>query len=152
MQPTHATSDKNMAETRIGHQRMQGAYAWRTFLQQGSRIACGSDFPVESPNPFFGIHAAVTRMDHNGQPIAGWYPEQEMSLKEAFRCFTLDAAYAGHQENNVGSLEPGKYADFIVIDRDMFKISPYDIYKIQVWQTWVGGHQVMQHVEVASGR
>jgi predicted amidohydrolase YtcJ len=147
MQPTHATSDKNMAETRIGHDRIKGAYAWRTFLQQGSRIACGSDFPVESPNPFFGIHAAVTRMDHKGQPIAGWYPEQEMSLKEAFRCFTLDAAYAGHQENNVGSLEPGKYADFIVIDRDMFKISPYDIYQIKVWQTWVGGRQMMQHVE-----
>jgi hypothetical protein len=142
MQPTHATSDKNMAEARVGHERIKGAYAWRTFLQQGSRIACGSDFPVESPNPFFGIHAAVTRMDHNGQPIAGWYPEQEMSLKEAFRCFTLDAAYAGHQEDKVGSLEPGKYADFIVIDRDMFKIAPYDIFKIKVQQTWVGGRKV----------
>ncbi|GAB3457022.1 amidohydrolase [Massilia terrae] len=142
MQPTHATSDKNMAEARVGHERIKGAYAWRTFLQQGSRIACGSDFPVESPNPFYGIHAAVTRMDHEGQPIAGWYPEQEMSLKEAFRCFTLDAAYAGHQEDKVGSLEPGKYADFIVIDRDMFKITPYDIFKIKVQQTWVGGRKV----------
>jgi predicted amidohydrolase YtcJ len=129
---------------------MQGAYAWRTFLQQGSRIACGSDFPVESPNPFFGIHAAVTREDHNGQPIAGWYPEQEMSLKEAFRCFTLDAAYAGHQENSIGSLEPGKWADFIVIDRDMFKVSPYDIYKTKVLQTWVAGRLVMQHSEARS--
>jgi predicted amidohydrolase YtcJ len=144
MQPTHATSDKNMAETRIGADRMKGAYAWRTFLQQGSRIACGSDFPVEAPNPFFGIHAAVTRQDKDGQPIAGWYPEQEMSLKEAFRCFTLDAAYAGHQEKMLGSLEAGKYADFIVIDRDMFKISPYDIYKIGVLETWVAGRQVYQ--------
>jgi predicted amidohydrolase YtcJ len=144
MQPTHATSDKNMAETRIGADRMKGAYAWRTFLQQGSRIACGSDFPVEAPNPFFGIHAAVTRQDKDGQPIAGWYPEQEMSLKEAFRCFTLDAAYAGHQEKTLGSLEAGKYADFIVIDRDMFKISPYDIYKIGVLETWVAGRQVYQ--------
>jgi predicted amidohydrolase YtcJ len=144
MQPTHATSDKNMAETRIGAERMKGAYAWRTFLQQGSRIACGSDFPVEAPNPFFGIHAAVTRQDKDGQPIAGWYPEQEMSLKEAFRCFTLDAAYAGHQEKTLGSLEAGKYADFIVIDRDMFKISPYDIYKIGVLETWVAGRQVYQ--------
>lgn len=142
MQPTHATSDMNMAEARLGHERIKGAYAWRTLLQQGSRIACGSDFPVESPNPFYGIHAAVTRMDHQGQPIAGWYPEQEMSVKEAFRCFTLDAAYADHQENKVGSLEPGKYADFIVIDRDMFKISPYDIFKIKVQQTWVSGHKV----------
>jgi predicted amidohydrolase YtcJ len=144
MQPTHATSDKNMAETRIGADRMKGAYAWRTFLQQGSRIACGSDFPVEAPNPFFGIHAAVTRQDKDGQPIAGWYPEQEMSLKEAFRCFTLDAAYAGHQEKTLGSLEAGKYADFIVIDRDMFKISPYDIDKIGVLETWVAGRQVYQ--------
>jgi predicted amidohydrolase YtcJ len=142
MQPTHATSDKNMAEQRIGPERIKGAYAWRTFLAQGSRIACGSDFPVEAPNPFFGIHAAVTRQDADGNPIAGWYPEQEMSLKEAFRCFTLDAAYAGHQEKTLGSLEAGKYADFIVIDRDLFKISPYDIHKIGVLETWVGGRQV----------
>lgn len=142
MQPTHATSDKNMAEQRIGPERIKGAYAWRTFLAQGSRIACGSDFPVEAPNPFFGIHAAVTRQDAHGNPIAGWYPEQEMSLKEAFRCFTLDAAYAGHQEQTQGSLEAGKYADFIVIDRDLFKISPYDIHKIGVLETWVGGRQV----------
>jgi len=142
MQPTHATSDKNMAEQRIGPERIKGAYAWRTFLAQGSRIACGSDFPVEAPNPFFGIHAAVTRQDASGNPIAGWYPEQEMSLKEAFRCFTLDAAYAGHQEKTQGSLEAGKYADFIVIDRDLFKISPYDIHKIGVLETWVGGQQV----------
>jgi predicted amidohydrolase YtcJ len=142
MQPTHATSDKNMAESRIGAERMKGAYAWRSFLQQGSRIACGSDFPVEAPNPFFGIHAAVTRQDHDNQPIAGWYPEQEMSLKEAFRCFTLDAAYAGHQEKTLGSLEAGKYADFIVIDRDLFKMSPYDIYKTTVLETWVAGRQV----------
>jgi len=144
MQPTHATSDKNMAETRVGHERMAGAYAWRSFLHQGSRIACGSDFPVESPNPFFGIHAAVTRQDASGQPIAGWYPNQAMSLKEAFRCFTLDAAYAGHAENSLGSLEPGKWADFIVVDQDLFKMPTYDIYKTGVLQTWVAGKPVYQ--------
>jgi len=144
MQPTHATSDKNMAESRVGPERIKGAYAWRSFLHQGSRIACGSDFPVESPNPFFGIHAAVTRQDASGQPIAGWYPNQAMSLKEAFRCFTLDAAYAGHAENSLGSLEPGKWADFIVIDQDLFKVSPYDIYKTGVLQTWVAGKAVYQ--------
>ena len=142
MQPTHATSDMNMAEQRVGAQRIKGAYAWRTFLKQGSRIACGSDFPVESPNPFFGIHAAVTRQDAAGQPAAGWHPDQAMTLTEALRCFTLDAAYAAHQENVVGSLEKGKWADFIVIDRDLFAIPPADLYKLAVRQTWVAGRMV----------
>ncbi|MFL6657231.1 MAG: amidohydrolase [Massilia sp.] len=144
MQPTHATSDMNMAEKRIGHERIKGAYAWRTFLKQGSRIACGSDFPVESSNPFFGIHAAVTRQDAAGMPAAGWYANQAMTLKEALRCFTLDAAYAGHQEKVVGSLEKGKWADFIVIDRDLFTIPAGDIHKVGVLQTWVGGRQVFE--------
>lgn len=142
MQPTHATSDMNMAETRIGPERLKGAYAWRTFLDQGTRIAGGSDFPVESPNPFFGLHAAVTRTDHSGSPKGGWHPEQSMSLLEAFRAFTLDAAYAEHQESQVGSLEPGKWADFILIDRDLFTIPPGDIWKIKVEQTWVAGRRV----------
>ncbi len=142
MQPTHATSDMNMAEDRIGKARLKGAYAWRTYLDQGTRIAGGSDFPVESPNPFFGLHAAVTRTDHSDSPAGGWHPEQAMTLLEAFRAFTLDAAYAQHQEKTLGSLEPGKWADFILIDRDLFKISPRDIWKIQVLQTWVGGSRV----------
>lgn len=142
MQPTHATSDKNMAEDRVGHERIKGAYAWRTFLQQGSRIACGSDFPIESPNPFWGIHAAVTRQDAEGQPDDGWYAEQAMTVTEAFRCFTLDAAYAGHQEKVLGSLEVGKWADFIVTDRDLFRIPAKNILRVRVLQTWVGGKQV----------
>jgi predicted amidohydrolase YtcJ len=142
MQPTHATSDKNMAEDRIGPERLKGAYAWRAFLNQGTRIAGGSDFPVESDNPFFGLHAAVTRTDHSNQPPGGWHPEQAMTLLEAFRAFTLDAAYAEHQENSLGSLEPGKWADFILIDRDLFKIAPADIWKIKVEQTWLAGRRV----------
>jgi predicted amidohydrolase YtcJ len=142
MQPTHATSDMSMAETRIGPERLKGAYAWRTFLDQGTRIAGGSDFPVESPNPFFGLHAAVTRTDHSGSPQGGWHPEQAMTLLEAFRAFTLDAAYAEHQETMIGSLEPGKWADFILIDRDLFAIPPGDIWKIKVEQTWLAGRQV----------
>ena len=142
MQPTHATSDKNMAEDRIGAERLKGAYAWRSFLDQGTRIAGGSDFPVESDNPFFGLHAAVTRTDHANQPPGGWHPEQAMTLVEAFRAFTLDAAYAEHQENTLGSLEPGKWADFILIDRDLFKIPAADIWKIKVEQTWLAGRRV----------
>ena len=144
MQPTHATSDMNMAEQRVGPQRIKGAYAWRTFIKQGSRIACGSDFPVESPNPFFGIHAAVTRQDAAGQPVKGWYPDQALTLTEALRCFTLDAAYAGHQEKHLGTLEKGKRADFIVIDQDLFTMPAGDIHKVAVQQTWVGGRQVFE--------
>ncbi|MBC3886362.1 amidohydrolase [Undibacterium griseum] len=142
MQPTHATSDMNMAESRVGPQRIRGAYAWRSFLQQGSRIACGSDFPVESSNPFWGIYAAVTRQDMQGQPRNGWYSGQVMTVKEAFRCFTLDAAYAAHQENILGSLETGKWADFIVIDRNIFRIPARQIYQTQVLETWVAGQRV----------
>jgi hypothetical protein len=142
MQPTHATSDKNMALDRIGPERLKGAYAWRTFLDQGTRIAGGSDFPVESDNPFFGLHAAITRTDHEGQPPGGWHPEQAMTPIEAFRAFTLDAAYAAHWESRIGSLEPGKWADFILIDRDLFKIPAGDIWKIKVRQTWVAGQKV----------
>ncbi|MBV8666287.1 MAG: amidohydrolase [Burkholderiaceae bacterium] len=142
MQPTHATSDMNMAENRIGKERLKGAYAWRTLLSQGTRIAGGSDFPVESDNPFYGLYSAVTRTDHAGQPVGGWHPEQAMTLHEAFRAFTMDAAYAQHQENSIGSLEAGKWADFILIDRDLFGIAPADIWKIKVEQTWVAGKRV----------
>ena len=142
MQPTHATSDMNMAEDRIGHQRMRGAYAWQRFLKQGTVVASGSDFPVESPNPFFGLYSAVTREDHKGQPPGGWYPDQDMSLAEALRAFTLDAAYAEHAEKTLGTLEPGKWADFILIDHDIFKDAPSRIWNTRVLQTWVGGKQV----------
>lgn len=142
MQPTHATSDMNMAEDRIGRERLQGAYAWRTFLDQGTRIAGGSDFPVESDNPFFGLYSAVTRADHDGKPAGGWHPEQAMTLIEALRAFTLDAAYAQHQEGSLGSLEPGKWADFILVDRDLFRIPPQDIWKVKVRETWVAGKRV----------
>lgn len=142
MQPTHATSDQNMAEQRVGPQRIKGAYAWHTFLKQGSTIACGSDFPIEAPNPFEGLHAAVTRQDNAGVPLGGWYKNEAMTLLQAFRCFTLDAAYAAHQENVIGSLEAGKWADFIVTDADLFAVPAKEIGKIKVLQTWVAGKQV----------
>ena len=142
MQPTHATSDMNMAEDRIGKERLKGAYAWRSYLSQGTRIAGGSDFPVESDNPFFGLYSAVTRADHDGKPAGGWHPEQAMTLTEAFRAFTLDAAYAQHQEKTLGSLEPGKWADFILVDRDLFHVPALDIWKLKVQETWVAGKQV----------
>ncbi|MGH8441680.1 MAG: amidohydrolase [Nevskiaceae bacterium] len=142
MQPTHATSDMNMAETRVGPERIKGAYAWRRFLKQGVRIAAGSDFPVESANPFWGLHAAVTRQDHENLPPGGWYPDQAMTVTEALRAFTLDAAWAGHQEKNLGSLEPGKQADFIVVDRDIFTADPKTIWQTKVLETYVAGRRV----------
>ncbi|WP_126536745.1 amidohydrolase [Aerosticca soli] len=142
MQPTHATSDMHMAELRLGPARLAEAYAWRSFLQQGTRIAGGSDFPVESPNPFFGLHAAVTRQDHQGQPPGGWLPEQRMTLVEALRAFTLDAAYAAHDEAVRGTLEPGKWADFILVDRDLFAIPASALWQTRVLETWLGGRRV----------
>ncbi|MEO7050131.1 MAG: amidohydrolase [Rhodanobacter sp.] len=147
MQPTHATSDMNMAEDRIGDERIKGAYAWRHFLDQGTVIAAGSDFPVESPNPFYGLYSAVTRQDHHGQPPGGWHADQALSLTEALRAFTLDAAYAEHAEKTLGTLEPGKWADFIVVDHDIFKDAPSRLWSTRVLQTWVGGQQVYSAVE-----
>lgn len=141
MQPTHATSDMNMAEDRVGVDRLKGAYAWQTFLKQGSPVAFGSDFPVELSNPFLGLHAAVTRQDRNNSPDGGWIPSEAVTVKQAFRGFTLDAAYAAHQENILGGLTAGKWADFILIDQDIFTISPQDIWKTQVLETWIAGEK-----------
>ena len=142
MQSIHATSDKNMAQDRLGEVRIQGAYAWRKLLDTGARIANGSDFPVESPNPFWGLHAAVTRQDRNGEPRDGWFPEERMTLVEAFASYTIDAAYAGHQEDFIGTLEAGKKADFIILDRDIFNVPASEIWETQVTETWVNGIRV----------
>ena len=142
MQPTHATSDKNMAQDRLGKERLRGAYAWHKLLKTGAIIAGGSDFPIESPNPFFGLHAAVTRQDRENLPKGGWFPDQKMTLIQAFRSFTLNAAYAGHQEKIIGSLAKGKKADFILIDQDIFTIDEKNIWKTKVLATWVNGKKI----------
>jgi len=147
MQPTHATSDKNMAEDRVGPQRIKGGYAWKTFLEQGTVVAAGSDFPVEHSNPFFGLYSAVTRMDHDGNPDGGWYPNEALTREEALRAFTLDAAYAAHQEEVLGTIESGKWADFILIDTDYFETSASEIWQIEVLETWVGGKKVYDSEE-----
>lgn len=142
MQPTHATSDKGMAEDRLGSARLSGAYAWRTLIDGGARFAGGSDFPVESPNPFFGLHAAITRQDQGGAPPGGWLPGQKLTPVEALAAFTTGAAYAAFAETRVGTLTPGKWADFIMIDRDPIAGDPGGIWRTRVSQTWVGGRRV----------
>jgi predicted amidohydrolase YtcJ len=144
MQPTHTTSDMNMAEDRVGSERISGAYAWQKFLDQGTVIAGGSDFPVEDVNPFCGLYSAVTRQDHDGMPPEGWYSEERMSRTEALRSFTLDAAFSAHQEDVTGTLEPGKHADFILIDRDFFEVPASEIWQIEVLETWLAGNNVYQ--------
>jgi predicted amidohydrolase YtcJ len=139
MQPTHCTSDMYWAEDRVGAERIQGAYAWRTFIEQGCRIPCGSDFPVEGVNPLWGIYAAVTRMDKEGWPAAGWYPRQCMTMQEAVAGFTINAAYASFLENETGSIETGKLADITILDKDLFEIAPAEILDARVVYTMVGG-------------
>ena len=142
VQPTHATSDKNMAEDRIGPERILGGYAWRRFLDAGVHIAAGSDFPVERPEMFEGLYAAVTRMDKAGQPPGGWYPDQSLTREETLAAFTIWAADSVGQADVLGTLERGKWADFIVIDRDYFEVPADEIWKIGVLQTWVAGREI----------
>ena len=144
MQATHATSDMNMAEDRVGPERIKGAYAWRKVLDSGGIIANGSDFPVELANPMHGLYASVTRRSRAGLPEEGWYAGEALTREETLHSFTWAAAYAAHQEDRLGSLEPGKWADFIVVDRDYFEIPEDEIDDIEVLQTWVGGDLVYE--------
>lgn len=144
VQPTHATSDKGMAEARVGEARLASGYAWQTLIKSGARIAGGSDFPVEPPNPFYGLHAAVTRQSRDGLPPGGWRVSEALTMPQAFAAFTTDAAFANHAEDKVGTLTPGKWADFIIVDRDPFAVAPGDVWKIGVEQTFVGGKRVFK--------
>jgi predicted amidohydrolase YtcJ len=147
MQATHATSDMNMAEDRIGPERIKGAYAWRKLIDSGAVIANGSDFPVELANPMHGLYASITRQSRAGMPESGWYAGESLSREETLHSFTLAAAYAAHQEDRLGSLEPGKWADFIVIDQDFFTIPASEVDDIVVLQTWVAGEMVYERCE-----
>ncbi len=144
MQPTHATSDMPWAGDRVGHRRLEGAYAWRKVLDAGGRLALGSDFPVEYPDPRLGLYAAVTRQDTNGAPEGGWLPDERLSREEALRGFTLDAAYSLFLDGEVGSLAPGKRADIVVFERDIMTVDAREIPSVQVDLTLVDGEIVFQ--------
>ena len=148
MQPTHQTSDRLMAEKRLGPNRLAGAYAWQSVLKSGARLAFGTDFPVESPNPFPGLSAAISRQDMNGQPPGGWIPSERLTFAQALSAYTRGAAYANFAEDRIGSLEPGKWADFVIVDRDPTKVDASSLENTQVVETWVGGKRVWQRAAV----
>ena len=144
MQPTHATSDMPWAEQRVGARRIVGAYAWRQLRDAGTHLALGSDFPVESVDPRLGLYAAVTRSDARGLPAGGWYPDEKLTAFEALRGFTLEAAYAGFAENEVGSLAPGKRADFVVLAEDPLAVPEAALRTLTVRATYVDGKPVYE--------
>ena len=144
MQPVHQTSDRKMAEARLGPDRLDGAYAWNSILELGGRLAFGSDAPVESPDPFAGLAAAITRTDADGEPFGGWRPEERVNREQALAGFTSEAAFAGFAEGRFGRLLPGERADFVLIDRDPMLASPAELRETRVLETWVGGRKVYE--------
>ncbi len=142
MQPTHATSDMAWAEKRVGPTRIKGAYAWRSILDTGAHLPLSSDFPGETLDPFHGIYAAVTRQSPDGSPAGGWFPEQRLTLDQALRGYTQEAAYAEWEEGNKGSIEPGKLADFLVLSDDIRKLSGKQLLGLRVERTYLGGERV----------
>lgn len=142
MQPLHQTSDRLMAEARLGPDRLAGAYPWRSVIKAGGRLAFGSDSPVEPADPWAGMAAAISRTDASGQPFGGWFPEETVSREQALAGFTADAAYAGFAEGRFGRLLPGERADFILVDRDPLFASPEGLRETKVLQVWIGGVKV----------
>ena len=145
MQPLHQTADRRMAEARLGEDRLEGAYAWRSVLNAGGRLAFGSGAPVEPADPFAGLAVAISRTDEMGEPFGGWRAQEGVSRKEALKAFTADAAYAGFAEGKYGRLLPGERADFLLVDRDPFLSSPQEIRETQIDEVWIGGRKVREN-------
>jgi len=139
MQPTHATSDMPWAVKRVGEERLAGAYAWHTLLDSGAVLAFGSDFPVESVNPLWGLYSAVTRADHAGEPAGGWRASEALSMEQAVRAFTAGAAYAAFDDGDAGIIAVGKRADLSVFDRDVFAVAPRELLDTRCCMTIVRG-------------
>lgn len=142
VQPLHQTSDRLMAEARLGPDRLDGAYPWRSLITAGGRLAFGSDAPVEPADPFAGFAAAISRTDAKGEPFGGWFPQETVSRETALAGFTSGAAHAGFAERRFGRLIPGERADFLLVDRDPLLVSPDDIRDTQVMEVWIGGQRV----------
>jgi predicted amidohydrolase YtcJ len=145
MQATHATSDMPWVAARIGPARTAaGAYVWQKLIRSGAVLANGSDFPVEEPNPMLGLYASVTRQDRDGQPPGGWMPDERLSRDEMLRSFTINAAFAAHAERDLGSIEVGKLADFVVLSDDVMTVPAPRILQTTVVRTVIGGKTVYE--------
>jgi predicted amidohydrolase YtcJ len=145
MQATHATSDMPWVPARIGEARAQeGAYVWQRLIRSGVVLANGSDFPVEEPNPMLGFYASRTRQDPQGQPPGGWMPEERLSPEQTLKSFTWNAAYAAHAEKDLGSLEVGKLADMVLLDKNVMTVAPPEILSTRVLFTVIGGEIVYE--------
>lgn len=142
MQPVHQTSDRLMAEKRLGSDRLKGAYAWKSIQATGAKLAFGSDAPVELSDPFVGMAAAISRQGADGEPQGGWQPQERVAREEALAAYTVNGAYAGFAEGRFGRLAPGERADFIFVDRDPLLSSPADLAQTKVSKVFVGGVQV----------
>ena len=153
MQATHATSDMPWAPTRLGAARVEeGAYVWQKLIKAGALIANGSDFPVEEANPMLGLFASLTRQQPDGKPAGGWQPDQRLSRDETLASFTINAAFAAHAEQDLGSLEPGKLADLVMLSKDVMTVPPREILTTRVLRTIVGGRVVYEDTEKATAR
>ncbi|HOA48400.1 MAG TPA: amidohydrolase [Novosphingobium sp.] len=152
MQPVHQTSDRPMAEARLGPQRLAGAYAWKSVLGTGAKLAFGSDTPVEPPNPFPGFSAAISRQDASGQPFGGWQPQERLTREETLAAYTANGAYAGFAEGRFGRLVKGERADFLLLDTDPMMASPTQIAQTRVLETWVNGQLVWRQEATSAPR
>lgn len=147
MQPLHSYPDEDTLSIwarNIGPERASRPWVWRSIEQAGGVLAFGSDWPVVTLNPWKGVQTAVTRQTEDSEPAGGFVPSQRLSLEDTIRAYTLGAAFAGRREKTEGSIEPGKLADFIVLDQDLFKIEPSEISKTEVLLTMIGGKVVYQ--------
>lgn len=144
VQPTHATSDMYWAEDRLGPERMIGAYAFKKLLDQAGIVALGTDFPVEEVSPFYTFYSSVARKDLENFPVGGFMPEQALTRKETLKGMTIWAAYSNFEDEEKGSIAPGKFADFIILEKNIMKVDEDEIPNIRVLQTWVNGEQVFK--------
>jgi predicted amidohydrolase YtcJ len=145
VQTTHATSDMYWAAERIGNERIKGAYAYKRLMEQNGWIPNGSDFPVERINPLFGFYAGFARMDKSGWPTGGWQPENALTREESLKAMTIWAAKSCFEEEERGSIEPGKMADFTILEEDIMLIEPTRVPGVKTAQTWIAGERVYKN-------